>query len=319
MNIATENSSNNAKFSFNLKPKVEKCLKESPDKRFSAGEIADWIFQNHPKDCAEKKRRAPKIDTDKSLLMQIAGEISANTPNIKKKYPKIKTTEGRPRKYYYTELDDSAEIDHVETHSATETTSDRNIQESDLYDILAKFLNSEEIGVYSQRINESKSGNKHGRGGNRWLHPDLVGMEVLSKDWKREIKECHGVYADKKTKLWSFEVKIRINRGNVRETFFQAVSNSSWANFGYLVASEIIGTDTLKELRMLASLHGIGFIRLDVENPTESEIMILAKERVEIDWDIANRLVEENEDFKEYIEKVRKFYQTDDAGKDWLK
>jgi len=37
------------------------------------------------------------------------------------------------------------------------------------------------------------------------------------------------------------------------------VSNSSWANFGYLVASELVGVDTMKELRILSSLHGIGF------------------------------------------------------------
>jgi len=49
---------------------------------------------------------------------------------------------------------------------------------------------------------------------------------------------------------------------------FQAVSNSSWANFGYLVAAEIGGTDTLKELRMLFAARGIGFIKLDVDNPS---------------------------------------------------
>ena len=46
-------------------------------------------------------------------------------------------------------------------------------------------------------------------------------------------------YSDKRTKLWSFEAKLLINRSNVRECFFQAVSNSSWANFGYLVAAGV--------------------------------------------------------------------------------
>ena len=91
-----------------------------------------------------------------------------------------------------------------------------------------------------------------------------------------------------------------INRSNVRESFFQAVSNSSWANFGYLVASNI-ATDTRKELRMLSALHGIGFIRLDSENPSESEIMIPATERREIDWDSVDRLTKENKDFYEYV------------------
>lgn len=159
----------------------------------------------------------------------------------------------------------------------------------------------------------------HGARGNKWLHPDLVGIQNLSDDWNREIKDCVREYdANKKTKIWSFEVKILINRRNVREVFFQAVSNSSSANFGYLVASEIEGADTLKELRMLASLHGIGFIQLDAENPSESQIMIPARERSEIDRDTANRLTEENKDFLEYVKLIRQFYQTGDLRQsDW--
>jgi len=143
-------------------------------------------------------------------------------------------------------------------------------------------------------------------------------MEDLSSDWHREVKDCVQQYADKQTKLWSFEIKILINRSNVREAFFQAVSNSSWANLGYLVSSEISGADTLKELRMLSSLHGIGFILLDAENPSESEIMMPAKERAKIDWDTANRLTEENKDFLDYIKLIRQFYQTGEIRQaDW--
>jgi len=53
----------------------------------------------------------------------------------------------------------------------------------------------------------------------------------------------------------------------VREAFFQAVSNSTWANNGYLVAREIQGAETMNELRILAGLHGIGFILLDFDAP----------------------------------------------------
>jgi hypothetical protein len=105
---------------------------------------------------------------------------------------------------------------------------------------------------------------------------------------------------------------------NVRECFFQAVSNSSWANFGYLVAAEIGGTDTLKELRMLFAAHGIGFIKLDVDNPADSQVLIPARERDEIDWDMANRLATENRDFLEYVKLVKQFYQTGEARlADW--
>jgi len=113
-------------------------------------------------------------------------------------------------------------------------------------------------------------------------------------------------------------VKLLINRSNVREVFFQTVSNSSWANLGYLVAGEIQGANTLKELRMLSSLHGIGFIRLDTDNPSESQIMIPAEEKSKIDWDTANRLADENKDFLEYIKLIRQFYQTGEVkNSDW--
>ena len=69
---------------------------------------------------------------------------------------------------------------------------------------------------------------------------------------------------------------------------------------------------------MLASLHGIGFIQLDADNPTEGQIMIPARERNEVDWDTANRLTEENKDFREYIKLIRQFYQTGDIRPaDW--
>ena len=56
------------------------------------------------------------------------------------------------------------------------------------------------------------------------------------------------------------------NRSHGRECFFHTVANSSWANFGYLVAAEIEGDKTLKALRMLADAHGIGVIEQGVDN-----------------------------------------------------
>ncbi len=87
---------------------------------------------------------------------------------------------------------------------------------------------------------------------------------------------------------------------------------------GYLAAAEVQGTETLKELRILSGLHGIGLIEIDVDSPADSQIMIPARERIDIDWNTANRLAEENTDFKEYIKLIRQFYQTGDhSPKDW--
>ena len=307
----------------NLVNTVAEFLRQRPEQKFTAREIANWVYETYPNECHQKQLRSKAtvipLDSDAALLQQIVAEIGSRRPLLQRRHLDIKTTEGRPRKYYFTESSDSAEVDSAENKGAMPSTAENAtvIKEHDLYPMLSEFLLSE-LGVYSKRIDEKRSRNARGAGGNKWLYPDLVGLEDLSGDWHQEIKNCVQQYSDKKTKLWSFEVKILINRSNLREAFFQAVSNSSWANFGYLVASEIEGTDTSKELRMLASLHGIGFIQLDAENPTEGQIIIPARERNEVDWDTANRLTEENKDFREYIKLIRQFYQTGDIRPaDW--
>ncbi len=305
-----------------LTEKVYHFLQQSPEQKFTAREIAERIFEKYPDEWAAKKARSKAtvipIKDKTVLLQQIIGEIASQRLRLQKRYSEIKTIESYPREYYFTESSDSDEVDNAENAetSLASQASTSGLSEHDLYPMLSKFLESE-LGIYSRRINEKKSKNSRGSGGNDWLHPDLVGMEDLSNDWNDEIKECVKRYGDKKTKLWSFEVKILINSSNVRKAFFQTVSNSSWANFGYLVAGKIEGK-ALPELRMLSSLHGIGVILLDVENPAESKIVIPARERGEIDWDNANRLAEENKDFLEYIKLIRQFYQANVLRKtDW--
>lgn len=246
-------------------------------------------------------------------------EIGSQRPRLQKKLPNLKTTEGRPRKYYFSEKSDSAEVAAVENvgGAAAVGKEEAKIGERGLYPLLASYLWAE-FEVYSMRIDEKRSSNKRGPNCNRWLYPDLVGMEDLGADRHQEVKDCVNQYSDKRTKLWSFEVKLLINRSNVRECFFQAVSNSSGANFGYLVAAEIEGQDTLKEQRMLFAAHGIGLIKLDTDNPAESQVLIPARERDGIDWDMANRLATENRDFLDYVKLVKQFYQTGEARlADW--
>src|SRR5260364_392163 len=177
----------------------------------------------------------------------------------------------------------------------------------------------ERIPSISTRIDEKRSSNRHGPTGNQWLHPDMVGLEISSADWEPEICACVDEYKDKKAKLWSFEVKRLLNHSIVRESFFQAVSNSSWAHFGYLVAAEIssTGTGVRRELEILSSIHGIGVILL-AEPAGDSQIIVPARERPAIDWDSCNRLAATNADFKKYIKYVRQFCQTGEVkDSDW--
>lgn len=302
----------------NLGKAVVDFLTAHPEEKFSARQIAEWLVATFPDECNAKKASSQALETDADLLQQLVAEIGSQRPRLQKKHPKLKTTEGRPRKYYYSVQSDSAEVAAAESTGDTvpQQANTAPLNELSLYPKLSAYL-WDRWRVYSKRIDEKTSSNKNGPKANHWLHPDVVGLEDLGADWHQSVRDCASQYFDKRTKLWSFEVKLLLNRSNVRECFFQAVSNSSWADVGYLVAEQI-NDEALKELRMLSAAHGIGIIRLDKEDPAESEVLLPARERAGIDWDSVNRLATENKDFLDYIKLVKQFYQTGEARlADW--
>ncbi len=87
------------------------------------------------------------------------------------------------------------------------------------------------------------------------------------------------------------------------------MSNSTWANEGYLVVFEEIKDKVLGELRRLNQSFGIGVIKLESEI-SNSKILLPAKER-EIDIPTLNMLVEQSpEDFKPFMEKINEQIKT---------
>jgi len=102
-------------------------------------------------------------------------------------------------------------------------------------------------------------------------------------------------------------MKKELNIGNLRECYFQAVSNSNWANEGYLVVLNIIDQDgeLMSELRRLNNAFGIGVIKLDARDINESEIVLPAKVKQELDWDTIDLLLKKNGDFREFMEIVK--------------
>lgn len=106
-------------------------------------------------------------------------------------------------------------------------------------------------------------------------------------------------------RLFSFELKIELNLNNLRQYYFQAVSNSSWSHEGYLVALSIEDDPFLyDELRRLNNAFGIGVIKLQPNNIEQSEIVFSAKNKEFLDWDTIDRLSEENVDFKNFIDNL---------------
>lgn len=293
----------------NLRQTLVDFLKARPEERFTARQIADWIFANLREACEEKRRNSQQdLREDAAFMWQLVAEIGANRPEIQKRWPQVRTTEGRPRQYYWTAASEAAEV--AEAEKEKPTTSGK-IGEHDLYPLLCRYLHAE-WQLYPKRIDEKRSSNRHGPNGNKWLFPDLVALEDLGREWEREVRACVQQVGAQRARLWSFEVKLLINRANVREAWFQAVSNSSWANLGYLVAADI-QESAMKELRLLAASYGISLIRLDINDPSESEVLIPARERSGIDWDACNRLAQENSDFQNVVSWVRQFHQTDNA------
>nr|WP_269836639.1 HrgA protein [Rheinheimera soli] len=297
---------------------VFKCLKDAAGQQFTARQLAEMIVEKYPEQASHKKANSgSNVQTMLDLIEQFAAEIGSRRPGWQEKNTQLKTTSGRPRKYYWSEHSDEAEVNLSDSlglpakplateQSALPSDPPAIITEHSLYPLLAKYLKSE-LDVFSMRIDEKTSSNKGGMGSNEWLHPDLVGLEDLASDWVDVIKSCVAELSERRARLWSFEVKILINRSNVRKSYFQTVSNSSWAHYGYLVAATVEGEDTMRELQMLSATHGIGVIQLDVNEPTESQILIPAKERATLDWEMCNRLAEENKDFTSYLQKIGDF------------
>lgn len=308
--------------------KVVQFLRDNPKERFNARTIAESIVSLYPEDYAEK-RNNPRFVDEKAFLTQIVAEIGAQKDQIANHSPHVFWQDKpRPRLYWYdpnTKSTDSPEDTGLDWSDADELDIDTApatshvLSEHDLYPLLIEYLKTE-LKLYCQRIDEKRSKNSRGSGGNQWLHPDIVAMQPIDKEWNELVRNCVKQGGGQSVRLWSFEVKKELNVSNARRSFFQAVSNSSWANEGYLVATSISDANTEKELRMLSALHGIGVILLNPENPSESEMTLPARSRQDVDWESTNRILIENEDFRDYMELVSTYYQTGRIrSKDWNK
>lgn len=293
---------------------IIETLRANPTQHFTARELAQAFIQRYSEEMAEKKRN-PRYDTDAKLIAQLAAEIGGErTVAAKQQCPNIATRDKpRPRIYYWNaEPNTTANSDDVppDTEPPNINTPLQNpaLKEHDLYPLLIEFLHKD-MGLYCQRIDERKSKNTQGSGGNHWLHPDIVALEPRDQSWDDVVRQCARSAGDSAMRLWSFEVKKHLTKGNVRQYFFQTVSNSSWANFGYLVITGL-NDDVEGELQMLASLHGIGVLLLNTDSLFDSQILIPAHQRVTVDWQSANRIVSENSDFRHYIEQVGIYNQT---------
>lgn len=185
--------------------------------------------------------------------------------------------------------------------------------ERDIHSLLAYFADRY-LHASTKTINHSKSSKKDF---GEWVHPDMVGCHFPFMEWDDRVYQLATAIGDVSILLFSFELKKQLGFGNLREAFFQAVSNSSWANVGYLVAAKIsINVEFHDELQRLSSYFGIGVISLDTDNPDSSEILFPAKIKEFLDWTTIDKLSKKNQDFEAFLERVQKDVKGKEVRKD---
>ncbi|EAL3909487.1 HrgA protein [Campylobacter upsaliensis] len=184
--------------------------------------------------------------------------------------------------------------------------------ERDLHPLLVKFLYENlDFRLNSKTIYHEKS-KKSENGKDKWNYPDIVGVYFPYDDYQNETLGLLESLKLNNYKIFSFELKININFSNLKESYFQAVSNSSWANEGYLVVLKELDSEVLSELRRLNQSFGIGVIQLDGSEISNSKIVLSAKEKA-LYMQTIDMLVDKNEDFKKFINDINQQIR---AGKD---
>ncbi|WP_187930177.1 HTH domain-containing protein [Helicobacter pylori] len=221
----------------------------------------------------------------------------------------------REREFPPQETPDSKEEDDEQSEcSGTAKKQKNSFHERVLHPLLVKFLSEDSnFKLLCKTIRHEKC-RKSKKGECEWNYPDIVGVYFPYNKYfpynghkEETLKFLHHT-GQKRHKLFSFELKKELSFSNLKASYFQAVSNSTWANEGYLVVkniSEKDKEDILDELRRLNQSFGIGVIKLESEI-SNSKILLPAKEK-EIDIPTLNMLIEQSsEDFKPFMANINK-------------
>lgn len=238
-----------------------------------------------------------------------AGTVSAQLGDFirkgDKRIKRIKQSDGNYG-YYLTKYEQELNLDtltKVTTEPATTITKSgkkKTFEERDLHKLLSSFLKN--VGTFSKTIFHEKS---NGKDNNQiWTHPDMVGIKFLNLRNEKSQEFLKSINKVDTFKLTSYELKKEINTDNeLKQAFFQAVSNSSWANYGYLVAFEF--SDALyDEMQRLNQSFGIGIIELNA-NPYQSKTIFPASLK-ELDFRMIDKLCQNNKEFERFIEQTEK-------------
>lgn len=249
-------------------------------------------------DCAVSQNLTRKLSSiGQTPINTLSARLGADLQNEDSKFQK---SDERPARFSLKNTPYNAIPDPIPV-----TESKSAFKERELHILLSTFVKSSPyFNCYTKTIHHEKS-SKTKKGKNEWLHPDIVGVYYPFNDYSKETLQLYNITAANPYKIFSFELKIKIDYTTLREYYFQAVSNSSWANEGYLVTLEIEDdVEFFEELKRLNNSFGIGIIKLNSSNISQSEILLSSRINTHLDFSTIDRLVIENPDFKEFISDI---------------
>ncbi|WNF34551.1 HTH domain-containing protein [Aeribacillus composti] len=128
--------------------------------------------------------------------------------------------DSKPKKFFLKELQN---VDTIKEEKEIIQPKETSYSERDLHPFLTYYVNTY-LNVYTKTIYHEKSSK---RTYSQWLHPDLVGINFPIGEWESEVLDFGLTLGSQLVKLYSFEVKKELTFANIREAYFQAVSNSS--------------------------------------------------------------------------------------------
>ena len=241
----------------------------------------------------------------KTPFLSVSGVLTDYIQKNDSRVKRIKI-QGRTYSYYLTKNEKNIDIEILTGDSENQTentkivTKSKTYEERDLHKLLSSYLKNSD--TYSKTIYHEQS---NGKDNNQiWTHPDMVGIKFLNLKSNVSQNFLKSINRIDTFKLSSYELKREINSDSeLKKAFFQAVSNSSWSNYGYLVAFEF--SDSLnEEMARLNQSFGIGIIELNA-NPYQSKVLYPSVFR-DLDFKTIDKLCKMNKEFEKFIEQTEK-------------
>jgi len=268
-----------------IKEAILKVLEEQKS-ALTYMEVHDKINENNYIDWSNAKTPSDTVGA------QLGQFIRQNDTRVKR----VKGKKGF--EYYLSKYENELNLSEiVEKETEPKKVAKSKVyQERDLHKLLSSYLKNQ--NTYSKTIFHEKSANSKDNH-QKWIHPDMIGINFLNLQNKSSNALMKVINKADAFDLISYEIKREIKSDyELKKCFFQAVSNSSWSNYGYLVAFDI-SKNLMEEMERLNQSFGIGIIELEA-NPYESKILFPSKYR-ELDFKTIDKLCEINTDFEKFV------------------